>query len=68
MTTEERLRQAATIGDEMAELLSWDALDEGQRIRANRAQENWHLLMADCQRAGEIDSPTAPTGFEEHGA
>jgi hypothetical protein len=66
VTTEERLRQAAVTGDRLAELVERHA--PGSDEEARQAREDWSLLMADCQRAGEIAAPTAPTGFEEHGA
>lgn len=63
MTCEERLAQAATIGDAMADMLS-DVYPEG----TEQIRENWSTLMADCQRAGAVPAPSEPGDYMEEWA
>jgi hypothetical protein len=66
VTTEDRLAQAAAIGDRLADMVRSLAPKEDEEAQA--VVESWDLHMADCQRANTIDAPTAPMGNEEHGS
>lgn len=56
----EKLREAAAVGDAMAELLRQDCPQGSRAIR-----ERWHGLMGSIVRADLADGPAEPADYME---
>jgi hypothetical protein len=71
VTTEERLQEAAALGDKMLELLD-EVTDHGAGAGGSQfigLTQRWGTLMGDCQRAGLVDAPEHPEDpMEEWGS
>lgn len=63
MSAEQKLREAAAIGDELAELV--ERFAPGTDQQAQQARERWTTLMGGCARADLIPSPSKPSDHLE---